>query len=896
MNRDFLSQLSPQWIEGLYATWQQDPGGVPDEWNRFFTGFSLGSETSTVSATPGDNVLSLKQSAVQSLLYRYRSIGHLLACTDPLSPCHHEHPLLSLAEFGLDQNDLDTTFTTRRYMKAHVTLRELLDTVRETYCREIGVEFMHMQNPAERQWLIDRMEPCHNRTSLNQGEKLAILEKLHQGTHFEAFLQRRFPGQKRFSLEGGEILLPTLHALTTACPAHDITDLVLGMSHRGRLNVLAHIFGKPYEQIFAEFKETIGFGFDGDGDVKYHKGYSTDLEMPGGNLHLTIAPNPSHLEAVNGVVEGKCRARQDRYGRTGPHQVLPLLIHGDAAFAGQGSIMEVLNMSRLDGYCTGGTIHLVLNNQIGFTTTPHDARSTTYATDVAKMLSCPIFHVQGEAPEAAVHAARLALEYRMAHGGDVVIELICYRRHGHNEGDEPAFTQPLMYQQIGQRPSLNRLYADSLAGEGFDPALLNTIEQAVRAALDGAASQEVQAPQIGFRRQWNGMDREYTAEQPDTTVAPDTLRNLAETLAKLPEGFTPHPKMHTLVTKRLAAIHADTGIDWGNAEILAYASLLQDGHPVRISGQDSRRGTFNHRHGVLHDIKTGSTWMPLEATAAHGATIQIWNSLLSEFGVLAFEYGYSLEAPETLVIWEAQFGDFANGAQVIIDQFIASGETKWNRASGLAMLLPHGYEGNGAEHSSARIERFLQLCAKENMVVVNPSTPAQMFHLLRRQVLSRFRKPLVVFTPKSLLRHPHCVSSLEELCSGEFRPVISDSTFPDTISKALLCSGKIYYELLAEREKLQRNDVCIIRIEQLYPLHLENSGIMPGEPLSDVPLFWVQEEPENMGAWRHISQHLTARSVPCGYLGRPADSAPAVGSHQLHESEQTAIIKTAFAD
>jgi 2-oxoglutarate dehydrogenase E1 component len=890
MRSAFLSNLSEAWIEALHADWRKDAASVPREWQIFFSGFELGAEAP--SGAP-DQALALKHTGVQLLIYRYRDLGHLLACTDPLSPCRLEHPLLALPAFGLDESDLDTTFNTRRFMKPRATLREIVAILAETYCREIGVEFMQIQDPDERQWLIDRMEPNRNHPALPADEKLHILAMLHQAALFESFLHRRFVGQKRFSLEGGEVLIPVLDAVVRACPSAAITSLVLGMAHRGRLNVLAHIFGKPYENIFAEFRDTQLFGFVGDGDVKYHSGFSVDRELPGGRLHLTMTSNPSHLEAVNPVLEGKCRARQER---SRPGSVLPLLIHGDSAFAGQGSVMETLNMSRLEGYRTGGTLHIVLNNQIGFTTLPRDARSTRYATDVAKMLACPIFHVQGEAPEAAVHAVRLALEYRQEFGRDVVVELVCYRRHGHNEGDEPAFTQPLMYRQISSRPSVNRIYADLLTGEGQSAQLLAQVEQSISERLESSFAKEPQARKIGFQQSWEGISAAFTTAGVETGVPAEKLQFLGRRLAELPPGFTPHPKIQTLISRRLEAVLQGSAIDWGNAETLAYASLLDEGHGVRISGQDCRRGTFNHRHCALHDINDGRMYMPLARLASGVSSFQAWDSLLSEFGVLGFEYGYSLETPHGLTIWEAQFGDFANGAQVIIDQFISSGETKWNRASALVLLLPHGYEGQGAEHSSARIERYLQLCAKNNLLVTNPSTPAQLFHLLRRQLKPDFRKPLLVFTPKSLLGHPGCVSSLDDLVSGSFRELLADAVDPARVRRVLLCSGKISYELSEERDRRGRDDVAIIRIEQLYPLRLDliSEAVRPFR--GDGECIWVQEEPENMGAWPFLAAKLGEICKSIRFVGRPEDCSPAVGSHKLHGQEQAALIKKAFDD
>jgi 2-oxoglutarate dehydrogenase E1 component len=895
INENFLAGLSGETIDALYRDWKSSAGSVPEDWRHFFSGFELG--LNTVSSGKDDEVAALKQSGVQSLIYRYRSIGHLLACTDPLSPCQLFHPLLEIAAFGLTVKDFDTIFACRRFLKPQATLREIFQTMRETYCQEIGVEFMYIEDPDERQWLIDRMEPCRNQPVFAVEEKLHILEKLHQAALFESFLHRRFVGQKRFSLEGGEILIPVLDRIVVGCPKAGITDVVMGMSHRGRLNVLAHILNKPYENIFAEFKDNGSAGFPGDGDVKYHKGYSCDIDRNGHPIHVTISANPSHLEAVNAAVEGKCRARQDRYGTGGVGRVLPVLIHGDAAFAGQGSIMEVLNMSQLDGYGTGGTLHIVLNNQIGFTTLPRDSRSTNYATDVAKMLSCPIFHVQGEAPEAALHVVDLAMEYRRVYCRDVVVELICYRRHGHNEGDEPAFTQPKMYQHISARPSVNRIYANSLADEtGVSLESLAVIEQRVSEALESSFNKPPREELADFSGQWSSIRAGYSTENIETAVTGERVATLAHSLATLPSGFTPHQKIGTLVRKRLEAVLKGEGIDWGNAETLAYATLLEQGYSVRLSGQDSQRGTFNHRHCVVIDSRDERSYAPLESVNREGATFQAWNSSLSEFGVLGFEYGYSLEAPHCLTIWEAQFGDFANGAQVVIDQFIASGETKWNRASGLVILLPHGYEGQGAEHSSARIERYLQLCASENMTVAYPSTPAQMFHLLRRQMLRKFRKPLIVFTPKSLLRHPSCSSTVDELCTEGFHTCIIPPGNLSTARQVLFCSGKLYYELEAERIRLERCDTVIVRVEQLYPLDCDAVQSIIDMCGPNCALYWVQEEPENMGAWQYMDRNFRALSASVAYIGRPIDSCPAVGSHRIHAEQQLDIIRKSFSN
>ena len=895
MNSNFFAAVSGEQLDSYYREWRRSADAVPEEWRLFFSGFELGLDRSSAGETIDDQQAALKLSGVQSLIYRYRSIGHLLACTDPLSPCQISHPLLDLANFDLDENDRETVFACRRFFKNHATLREILATMRETYCREIGVEFMHIEEPSERQWLIDRMEPCRNHPEFSVVEKLHVLKKLHQAALFEAFLHRRFIGQKRFSLEGGEMLIPVLDRIVWSCPAAGISDVVMGMSHRGRLNVLAHILRKPYETIFAEFKESTTPGFAGDGDVKYHKGHSCDRDLNGHIVHVTIAANPSHLEAVNAAVEGKCRARQDWYGGEGAGRVLPVLIHGDAAFAGQGSVMEVLNMSQLSGYSTGGTIHIVLNNQIGFTTLPKDSRSTSYATDVAKMLSCPIFHVQGEAPESALHAVDLALEYRSTYRRDVVIELICYRRHGHNEGDEPAFTQPVMYKQISARPPVNRIYATLLADDGgIAQETLVQIEQRVSQALETSFNKPPVDELAAFTDRWSGVSSEYSGDAVETAVPTEQLVALSRTLAALPAGFTPHAKIGTLIQKRLDAVLQGTGLDWGNAETLAYATLLDQGFSVRLSGQDSQRGTFNHRHCVVFDHHDERSHTPLTSVAQEEGAFYVWNSPLSEFGVLGFEYGYSVENPHCLTLWEAQFGDFANGAQVVIDQFITSGETKWNRASGLVLLLPHGYEGQGAEHSSARIERFLQQCAAENMMVVTPSTPAQMFHLLRRQMLRSFRKPLVVFTPKSLLRHPHCVSNIAELSTGTFQTCIVPPGDHSAARKVLFCSGKIYYELEAERIRREQQDTVIVRIEQLYPLAPDDLQGVITLFNADCERCWVQEEPENMGAWHHIERNFRALSCSVRYIGRPADSCPAVGSHHIFDLQQKEIVHNAM--
>ena len=894
----FLDNASPDYFEAQYTLWKQDPRQVPRQWQIFFEGFDLGRTQEADTGSVGEcHVLELKQSAVQSLMYRYRSIGHLLACTDPLNPCPLSHPLLDLETFGLDDNDLTRVFHTKRFLKESASLKEILETMQETYCRSIGVEFMHIQDPAERQWLIDRMESCRNRPSFTPTEKKAILQKLQQATLFENFLHRKFLGQKRFSLEGGEIIIPLLDRFIHRAGALSLKTLVLGMAHRGRLNVLANNFHKPLENIFAEFKDNLEYEFVGEGDVKYHKGFSIDHDFPDqGSLHLSMASNPSHLEAVNPVVEGKTRARQEALGEGGAKLVLPVLLHGDAAFAGQGMVAETLNLSQLEGYSTGGTVHIVLNNQIGFTTAPADARSTHYATDMAKMLMVPIFHIHGEDPEAAAYVADLALDYRQRYGRDVILEVICYRRHGHNEGDEPFFTQPLMYEKIKERPPAHEIYAARLQEEGLPAEEMEAMADSFSQRLEEALEKPGKRADAGFRGKWKDIARDYTPAPVQTALAADTLQDIARRLAQIPDDFTPHPKVTTLLQKRLESIEAGEEIDWGNAEHLALATLLSEGKSVRLSGQDVRRGTFNHRHAVLVDAKNGKTFMPLATVAADKAACRIYNSMLSEAAVLGFDYGYSLETPYGLTIWEAQFGDFANGAQVIIDQFIASGSSKWDRHSGLTLFLPHGFEGQGAEHSSARIERFLQLCADHNLMASNPSTPAQFFHLLRRQVLQPFRRPLIVFTPKSLLRHPACRSHLSAFTQGHFEEFLLTATKPKKVKTLLFCSGKIFYELQEKLESGGDESIALVRVEQLYPWVEERLGelLAPFDKLERA--VWVQEEPRNAGAWEFVRPRLAkATGLAPDYIGRDPAAAPAVGSHRLHKKEQEEIIEAAFS-
>jgi 2-oxoglutarate dehydrogenase E1 component len=883
--------VSPQWLDEQYRLWREHPEQLAPDWQAFFAGFDLAREL-----PDSDCALAVKTSAVDSLIYRYRDLGHRQAWTNPLD---EEPPAalpdLALAAFGLEEADLDRTFHPLRYTGPG-TLRSIVETLHATYCGSIGVEFMHIQDPGHRQWLRERMEASRNRATLDTTERLAILAKLQEAALFEKFLHRHFLGQKRFSLEGGEGLIPFLDALLTRAASAGITDLLMGMSHRGRLNVLANIFGKPLESIFAEFQDNLELAFVGEGDVKYHQGFSADRRIGDHLIHLSLASNPSHLEAVDPVVIGKCRARYVSYGPGGRKRVLPLLIHGDAAFAGQGIVTEVLNLSQLDGYQSGGTVHVVINNQIGFTTDPAHARSTPYATDVAKMLSVPIFHVNGEDQEAVVHAARLALDYRQTFACDVVVELLCYRRHGHNEGDEPAFTQPLMYEKIRRRQAAHELYAAALERAGIPQRDLERAAVAYTEKLEAALTIPPDTRQgLGFDAKWRSIQRGITSASPETAVEEARLRELGERLAYIPPGFNAHPKVTRLLEKRREAISSGENLDWATGEALAFATLLVEEVPVRLSGQDCRRGTFNQRHAMLVDQKNGQRYAPLAFLAPNQAPVQIFDSMLSEAAVLGFEYGHSLEMPEGLTIWEAQFGDFANGAQVIIDQFIASGHAKWDRASGITLFLPHGYEGQGPEHSSARIERYLTLCADNNLQVAYPSTPAQFFHLLRRQARLPYRRPLIVFTPKSLLRLPACTSTLAAFATGRFTPLLADPEPQAQVQTLLLCTGKIYYELAERRQLDHLQGVALWRLEQLYPLQLDALA----EAYRDWPeltrIAWVQEEPENMGAWPFLRPHLTGLfGREPEYIGRPAAAATAVGSHRRHGKEQEKIIDAAF--
>ncbi len=849
------------------------------------------------------------QERVTALVSGYRLRGHRYANLDPLNLVARDQNELSLERFGLDHVDPNTMFATGNFAGApKLPLKEFVRRLQETYCRTIGVEYRNIEEPEIRGWLQERMESTRNRIDLSHEDQVRILGKLIDAEIFEQFLHTKYVGAKRFSLEGSESVIPMLELVIEACGQHKVEEIVIGMAHRGRLNVLVNVMEKSLKEIFAAFEDDNPELNLGRGDVKYHLGYSSDRRMEDGhNIHLTLAFNPSHLEFVNPVVEGRVRAKQDRRGDRERRHVLPLLIHGDAAFIGQGVVAETLNLMALRGYSTGGTVHIVTNNQIGFTTVWQDSRSTRYCTDLTRMLRCPVFHVNGEDPEAVAQTVRLAMDYRQRYGRDVVIDLYGYRRYGHNEADEPRFTQPMMYAAVDQKPSVRDVYVKRLIEGGkFTEAQAKELEASRRAVME-AALDEVRKggfvpPAYAMQGLWGGYRGGPDAETPEvpTAVPKERLQDLLTRITEVPADFNVHPKLKRFLELRRECRDEKRPLDWGTAEALAYATLVTEGAPVRLSGQDSRRGTFSHRHAVLHDHVNGRLYTPLAFVDKKQARFEVWDSPLSEAGVLGFEYGYSLDSPDALVIWEAQFGDFANGAQVLIDQFLSSSEDKWYRLSGLVLLLPHGFEGQGPEHSSARLERWLNLCAEDNMQVCNLTTPAQCFHVLRRQVVRPFRKPLVIMSPKSLLRAPQAASTLEELATGSFQRIIPDTAGLDAkaVKRVLLCSGKVYYDLAAARETSKRTDVAIVRVEQLYPLQAQDV-VKALAPYSDkCEVVWVQEEPWNMGAWYYMQARLPdiigkKRRLTCA--SRPESASPATGSHSAHKIEQERLVEQAFA-
>jgi multifunctional 2-oxoglutarate metabolism enzyme len=847
---------------------------------------------------PGGREEVEKQTKVLQLIHNYRVRGHLVADLDPLDRHRAPHRDLDPATYGLTLWDLDREFMTGGLEGEgdRATLREILDMLRETYCGTIGVEYMYIADPERKEWLQHRMESARNYPALDVASKKRVLEKVVEAESFERFLHTKYVGHKRFSLEGGEALIPLLDRILNDAALVGLREVVIGMSHRGRLNVLANTVGKPISQIFAEFEGNDPSSYQGSGDVKYHLGATgTHVADTGEKIAVTVAPNPSHLEFVNPVVEGMVRAKQMAMGDKEHAHVLPLLLHGDAAFAGQGIVAETLHLSGLHGYRTGGTIHVVVNNQIGFTTLPEDARSSTYATDVAKMVHAPALHVNGDDPDAVAYVASLALEYRQKFKKDVVIDFVCYRRWGHNETDEPSYTQPLMYARIKNHPSAASLYGEKLVRDG-------TVTKDELDALWAAKKAEMQSEGEEAKTPFAAIGRR--PPQPpapvDASAMWGRLKTVLRALGSVPEGIEIHPKLQPFVRKRAELLEGKGDVDWSAAESLAFGTLLLEGVPVRLSGQDTGRGTFSQRHAILYDVRTQKEYVPLKTIAPSGTGFHVYDSLLSEAAVLGFEYGYSVADHRTLTLWEAQFGDFMNGAQVIIDQFIAGSETKWGQPSGVTLLLPHGFEGQGPEHSSARIERFLDLSAGDNIRVAYPSTPASYFHLLRFQGRDPVEKPLVIFTPKSLLRHPRCVSTLAELAEGRFEPVLDDrGADPARVRRVVMCTGKVYFELLKAREDAKRSDLAIVRLERLYPFPSAELGAAFARYAPDAQLVWCQEEPRNMGAWRFVRERFLDGDVASGsrlarYVGRAASAAPAPGSLKVHLAEQDALVKEAL--
>jgi 2-oxoglutarate dehydrogenase E1 component len=912
MRSSIAARANLDLIEENYTRWQRDPESVDSGWAAFFEGFELGEVPDHDGAVK--EAVEVRESSLQSrvdgLVYAYRILGHTIARVNPLAEKRPENPLLTLRELGFSEKDLDLRVSTKFFLdNRQMTLRDMIAALERIYAGSIGSEFMHIQNTRVRNWVLHRLESRPAKLDAPRAVQMGLLRVLLEAESFETFLHAHYVGQKRFSLQGAESLMVILDVILQKCPGAAIKEICMGMAHRGRLNVLANFLKKSLNVIFTEFSENyVPNLVAGDGDVKYHLGYRTVRKLPSGaEIEIRLSANPSHLEAVDPVVEGTARARQRiRNDTEHRRRVLPLLIHGDAAFAGQGIVAETLNMSQLPGYSTGGTVHVVVNNQIGFTTLPEEGRSSMYATDVAKMIEAPIFHVNGDDPLAVKFVTDMALDFRQEFGRDVVIDMYCYRKYGHQEVDEPSFTQPDLYARIDKRPSVAELYKQQLLAAGIlgeDDAVSLETEFQLRLDLPlenvKAREKEKTNGQAKFKESTAVFQPEYTGESEPTAISEKTLTTIVDGLTRVPDGFNVQPKIKRIVLEHQRKVFEAGGpYEWHYAEALAFGSLLLEGIPVRLSGQDSARGTFSSRHSVLYDAKTGEPYVPLMHLAEKQARICIYNSQLSEAAVLGFDYGYSLDYPKMLCLWEAQFGDFANGAQVIIDQFIVSAESKWQRPSGIVLLLPHGYEGQGAEHSSGRLERFLQLCAEDNIQVCNLTTSAQYFHVLRRQMKRDFLKPLIIMTPKSLLRAEFASSRAEEFTSGRFEEILGspEAGATDKVKRIIFCSGKVYYDLLNYRTERKIDDAAIIRIEQLYPLAEKKLREMLKPFPKSAKLVWCQEEPQNMGAWSFIEPRL--RTMFCSeiaYAGRDASASPAVGALARHKREQARLVADAFA-
>ncbi|WP_300661701.1 2-oxoglutarate dehydrogenase E1 component [Hydrogenophaga sp.] len=926
------------YVEEMYENYLANPGSVPDNWRSYFDALQNvpagdGSDardvphqpvinafadrakqggTKVVIAAGADSDLGRKRVAVQQLIAAYRNVGARWADLDPLKRAERDNiPELDLAFYGFADADLETIFNTSNtfFGKETMSLRELLNALRETYCGSIGAEYMYITDQSQKRWWQERLESTRSKPSYNAEKKKHILDRLTAAEGLERFLHTKYVGQKRFSLEGGESFIASMDELIRQAGQVGIQEIVIGMAHRGRLNVLVNTLGKMPKDLFAEFEHTAPEDLP-SGDVKYHQGFSSDVTTPGGPVHLSLAFNPSHLEIVNPVVEGSVRARMDRRGDPLGKQVLPVLVHGDAAFAGQGVVMETLALAETRGYSTGGTVHLVINNQIGFTTSdPRDSRSTLYCSDVVKMIESPVLHVNGDDPEAVVYATQLALEFRMAFQKDVVVDIVCFRKLGHNEQDTPSLTQPLMYKKIAAHPGTRKLYADKLVAQGLGESIGDDMVKAYRAALDDGRH-TVDPVLTNFKSKfavdWSPYLNKKWTDSSDSAIPMAEWKRLSERLTTIPDSVTPHQLVKKVYADRAAMGRGEIPVDWGMGEHMAFASLVASGFPVRLSGEDCGRGTFTHRHAVIHDQNREKfdegTYVPLQNVADNQAPFVVIDSILSEEAVLAFEYGYASNDPNTLVIWEAQFGDFVNGAQVVIDQFIASGEVKWGRVNGITLMLPHGYEGQGPEHSSARLERFMQMAADTNMQIVQPTTASQIFHVLRRQMIRGLRKPLIIFTPKSLLRNKDATSPLSEFTKGGFQTVIPDQSADvakkaEKVKRVICCSGKVYYDLVKKREEREADDVAIIRVEQLYPFPHKVFGAELRKYPNATDIVWCQDEPQNQGAWFFVQHYIHENMLDgqkLGYAGRAASASPAVGYSHLHQEQQKNLIDAAF--
>jgi 2-oxoglutarate dehydrogenase E1 component len=907
----YLNNGNAAYINSLYEAYKLDPESVEFGWQKFFEGFDFGTISGvpqTVSSANNTDTYPpdfVKEVNVLNMINGYRTRGHLFAKTNPVRERRQFFPGIELETFGLSNADLDTVFKAGSEIGiGPAKLKDIRDVLEQTYCRSIGAEYKYVRNPIKIKWFEERMEKDRNTPNFSDDEKKKILNKLNAAVVFESILGTKFLGQKRFSLEGAESLIPAMDLVIQKGADLGLEEFVIGMGHRGRLNVLANIMGKPYKEIFAEFQGKTQNDESISGDVKYHLGYSNDIITSNNKtVHLSLCPNPSHLEAVNAVVEGVTRSKSDLKYDGDYSKIAPILLHGDASIAGQGVVYEVLQMEKLEGYRTGGTIHLVINNQVGFTTDYKDGRSSTYCTDLAKVVLSPVFHVNGDDAEALAYVIQMAMEYRQTFHEDVFIDILCYRKYGHNESEEPKFTQPLLYKAIEAHPNAKEVYVQKLLSEGsisseYAAEIEKSFRAKLQAYLDEAKTEDsIKVTKPMFMGAWQGLRKAKPTDfeiPVDTTVTEEKLIKIGNTITSLPSGKDFMKKIEKLFDDRKQIINGTKVLDWAMGELLAYGSLLTEGHPVRLSGEDVKRGTFSHRHAVATVVDSDEEYIPLKSLDSQ-AKFEIYNSLLSEYGVLGFEYGYAMANPNALVLWEAQFGDFLNTAQVIVDQYIASAETKWQRGNGLVMLLPHGYEGAGPEHSSARIERFMDLCADNNIQVVNCTTPANFFHVLRRQLHRDFRTPLVIFTPKSLLRHPLCVSPITDFTDGEFHELIDDAYVTrDSVTKVLFCSGKVYYDLLEKQQKDQRTDVAIVRVEQLYPTPFKQMQKIKEKYALARDFIWVQEEPENMGAWPYMCRKFRNSEISFDVISRAESSSTATGYTKKHTAQQMEIISRAF--